>query len=54
MPRILQTVHSVGREPGGKEDKSSLLPVIMLVATHLDLLGDSAEEVKEEIILTTW
>ena len=48
----MQTVHSVCREPGGKDDKSSLLPVIMLVATHLDLLGDSAEEVKEEIIQT--
>jgi len=48
----MQTVHSVCREPGGKDDKSSLLPVIMLVATHLDLLGDNAEEVKEEIIKT--
>ena len=46
----MQTVHSVCREPGGEEDKSSLLPVIMLVATHLDLLGDNAEKVKEEII----
>ena len=48
----MQTAHSVCREPGGEEDKSSLLPVIMLVATHLDLLGDNAEKVKKEIIQT--
>ena len=48
----MQTVHSVCRERGDKDDKASLLPVIMLVATHLDLLGDSAEKVKEEIIQT--
>ena len=48
----MKTVHSVCREPGDKNDKSSLLPVILLVATHLDLLGDSAEEAKEEIIQT--
>ena len=48
----MKTVHSVCREPGDKDDKASLLPVIMLVATHVDLLGDSAEEVKEEIIQT--
>ena len=48
----MNTVHSVCREPGDKNDKASLLPVIMLVATHLDLLGDSAEEAKEEIIQT--
>ena len=48
----MKTVHSVCREPGGKDDKASLLPVILLVATHLDLLGDFAEETKEEIIQT--
>ena len=48
----MNTVHSVCREPGHPNDKASLLPVIMLVATHLDLLGNSAEEAKEEIIQT--
>ena len=48
----MNTVHSMCREPGDKDDKASLLPVILLVATHLDLLGDSAEEAKEEIIQT--
>ena len=48
----MKTVHSICREPGDATDKASLLPVIMLVATHLDLLGDSAEEAKEEIIQT--
>ena len=48
----MKTVHSVCRQPGDINDKASLLPVIMLVATHLDLLGESAEEAKEEIIQT--
>ena len=46
----MKTVHSVCREPGDENDKASLLPVILLVATHLDLLGDDAEEAKEKII----
>ena len=48
----MKTVHSICHEPGDATDKASLLPVIMLVATHLDLLGDSADETKEEIIQT--
>ena len=48
----MKTVHSICHEPGGTTDKASLLPVIILVATHLDLLGDSTEERKEEIIHT--
>ena len=48
----MKTVHSICKEPGGSTDKASLLPVIILVATHLDLLGDSAEETKEQIIQT--
>ena len=48
----MKTVHSVCREPGDENDKASLLPVILLVATHLDLLGDSAEKAKKEIIET--
>jgi len=48
----MNTVHSICREPGDESDKASLLPVILLVATHLDLIGDSAEEAKEEIIQT--
>ena len=48
----MKTVHSICQEPGGSTDKASLLPVIILVATHLDLLGDSAEETKEQIIQT--
>ena len=48
----MKTVHSICRQPGDKDDKASLLPVILLVATHLDLLGESAEEAKEEIIQT--
>ena len=48
----MKTVHSVCRQPGDKDDKALLLPVILLVATHLDLLGESAEEAKEEIIQT--
>ena len=46
----MKTVHSVCREPGDENDKASLLPVILLVATHLDLLKGSPEEAKEEII----
>ena len=48
----MKTVHSICNEPGDATDKASLLPVIMLVATHLDLLGNSADETKEEIIQT--
>ena len=48
----MKTVHSMCHEPGDGFDKALLLPVIILVATHLDLLGDSAEEAKEEIIQT--
>ena len=48
----MKTVHSICHEPGDATDKASLLPVIMLVATHLDLLGNSADETKEEIIQT--
>ena len=48
----MKTVHSICHEPGDGTDKALLLPVIILVATHLDLLGDSAEEAKEEIIQT--
>ena len=46
----MKTVHSICHEPGDATDKASLLPVIILVATHLDLLG--AEETKEQIIQT--
>ena len=46
----MKTVHSICHEPGNATDKASLLPVIILVATHLDLLGGSAEEAKEQII----
>ena len=48
----MKTVHSICHEPGNDSDKAALLPIIMFVATHLDLLGDSAEETKEQIILT--
>ena len=48
----MKTVHSICHEPGDGTHKASLLPVIILVATHLDLLGDSAEEIKEQIIKT--
>ena len=48
----MKTVHSICHEPGDDTHKASLLPVIILVATHLDLLGDSAEEKKEQIIKT--
>ena len=48
----MKTVHSICHEPGDDSNTSSLLPIILLVATHLDLLGDSAEDRKEEIIQT--
>ena len=48
----MKTVHSICHEPGDATDKASLLPVIILVATHLDLLGASAEEAKRLIIRT--
>ena len=48
----MKTVHSICHEPGDDSNKSSLLPIILLVATHLDLLGDSAAGRKEEIIQT--
>ena len=48
----MKTVHSICHEPGDNTDKASLLPVIFLVATHLDLLGDAAEQTKELIIQT--
>ena len=48
----MKTVHSICHEPGDATDKASLLPVIILVATHLDILGASAEETKEQIIKT--
>ena len=48
----MKTVHSICHEPGDDSNKSSLLPIILLVATHLDLLGDSAADRKEEIIQT--
>ena len=48
----MKTVHSIYHEAGDGSHKSSLLPVIILVATHLDLLGDSAEKAKEQIIQT--
>ena len=50
----MNTVHSVCRQPGDINDKASLLPVILLVATHLDLLGESAEKAKKEIIQTLY
>lgn len=46
----MKTIHSICHEPGDESDKSSLLPIILLVATHLDLLGDSAEKTKQKII----
>ena len=42
----MKTVHFIYHEPGDDTHKASLLPVIILVATHLDLLEDSAEEKK--------
>ena len=46
----MKTVHSICHIRGDKNDISTFLPAIILVATHVDLLGDNAEEVKEEII----
>ena len=48
----MKTVHSICHEPEDNTDKASLLPVIFLVATHLDLLRDAAEQTKEKIIKT--
>ena len=48
----MKTVHSICHEPGDSTDKASLLPVIFLVATHLDILSNAAEQTKEEIIQT--
>ena len=48
----MKTVHSICHEPGDDSNTSSLLPIILLVATHLDLLGHSAAGRKEEIIQT--
>jgi len=48
----MKTVHSICRKPGDQNDKASLLPVILLVATHLDLIRNSTEKAKEEIIQT--
>jgi len=46
----MKTIHSICHEPGDDNDMATLLPAILLVATHVDLLGDSAEVVKEQII----
>ena len=46
----MKTVHSICHVPGNENDKADLLPVILLVATHLDLLGEAAEQAKEDII----
>jgi len=46
----MKTVHSICHVPGDENDKADLLPVILLTATHLDLLGDAAEQAKEDII----
>ena len=46
----MKTVHSICHIRGAKNDISTFLPAIILVATHVDLLGDNAEEVKEKII----
>ena len=46
----MKTVHSICHEPGDGSDKASLLPVIILVATHLDLVEGSVEDTKEQII----
>ena len=46
-------VHYACCEPGYENDKVSLLlVVILLVATHLDNLGNSPNEALEEIIYT--
>ncbi|XP_065916153.1 uncharacterized protein [Dysidea avara] len=46
----MKTIHSICHEPGDENDMATLLPAILLVATHIDLLGDLAEVVKEQII----
>ena len=46
----MKTVHSICHIRGDKNDISTYLPAIVLVATHVDLLGDSADEDKEAII----
>ena len=46
----MKTVHSICHELGDGFDKTSLLPVIILVATHLDLVEGSVENTKEQII----
>jgi len=46
----MKTIHSICHVPGDENDKADLLPVILLVATHLDLLEDDAEQEKEDII----
>ena len=46
----MKIVHSICCIPGDENDKADLLPVILLVATHLDLLTGSAEKEKEDII----
>ena len=46
----MKTIHSICHIRGDKNDISTYLPAIVLVATHVDLLGDSADEVKEAII----
>jgi len=48
----MKTIHSICHEPGDDSDKATLLPVILLVATHIDLLGDSVERTKQVIIQT--
>ena len=46
----MKTIHSICHCPGDEDDKADLLPVILLVATHLDLFGDAADQAKEDII----
>ena len=46
----MKTIHSICHEPGDENDMATLLPAILLVATHIDLLGDLAEVVKEQIV----
>ena len=48
----MKTVQSICHESGDATDKASLLPVNILVGTHINLLGASAEETKEQIIQT--
>ena len=46
----MKTVHSIYQAPEDVNDKVDLLPMILSVASHFDLLGDSAEQAKEGII----